>query len=833
MKKQQVFKQDEGNSPFSGVYYNLSLMACFYLSFLLGTEFVAFKFGLHVFYQPYMVIVWAVLALIHNTQDGVFIEGVWITMISIVLSFLATHIIFLCLRRRKKETEIHGSAKWGTPEDFKNAKLLNQDNDEAVYIGSVLNEKTNVIEFLRDLSTSHILVTGSTGSGKGTGSILPNLLSYKNSVVVTDIKGENFLLTSGYRRNELKQNIFVFNPASVDKVIAKSELIEIGIDWQNFVYKLIESKFAVQIDQDRIVLKEDFGVMKDHLERMFPEFMKNEQFVSVIKRPKLGPSSRWNPLKEIPIGRNEVKETQNIVEIIYDPDRNATNNHWVLASKTLVTLSILHILYAGKNKTMAGVVDFLSDPDKNIIDILNVILKTEHDPSGKYGWKDAKGLPTKINPSIASLVGEMKKKEYPELSGVISTALSYLTVFRDPIVAEHTSDSDFMISDIIRGERPSTVYAIFPPSDIQRIAPLVKIFINLLCSRLMENSNLNQNHSNTEKTISFIDNCMAYVKKIFGFNDKQDELGLEVEPINGPRKKHKVLLILDEFPALGRLESLRIAISYMRGYGLRAMLIVQSIEQLTKLYKDDDLVGHCDIKIVYSANSEQTAKVVSGWAGVTTLTENPLSYSMTQADHISVGTTLIKRALILPDEILHMDKEVCLIFANGINIYGRKIVYFKNKWFLENSQIPPAHISDKLPTKNDFWNITDVVEYVEPKIVLVNGKATIQGMSGPASTKIAKSKILEIGTNGPQILNELIKGGIVDEISPTEIRINGDLDRNENAVRIITKESFVKLWSILKQSPMIVKELQERADKHNEERLVKSLPEDIKEGKLL
>ena len=833
MKKQQVFKQDEGNSPFSGVYYNLSLMACFYLSFLLGTEFVAFKFGLHAFYQPYMVIVWAVLALIHNTQDAVFIEGIWVTMISVVLSFLATHIVFYVVRRRKKETEIHGSAKWATPEDLINGKLINQDNDEAVYVGSVLNEKTNVIEFLRDISTSHILVVGSTGSGKGTGSILPNLLSYKNSVVVTDIKGENYLLTSGYRRNELKQNIFVFNPASIDKVIAKSELTDIGIDWQNFVFKIVESEFAVQIDEDRIVLKEDFNVMKDHLVKIFPEYMQNEQFVSVIKRPKLGPSSRWNPLKEVRMGKHEVKDAQNIVETIYDPDRNATNNHWVLASKTLVTLSILHILYCGKKKSLAGVVDFLSDPDKNIIDILNVILKTEHDPSGKYGWKDSKGMPTKVNPAIASLVGEMKKKEYPELSGVISTALSYLTVFRDPIVEEHTNDSDFMISDIIRGERPSTVYAIFPPSDIQRIAPLIKIFINLLCSRLMENSNLSLHHTPVEKVIGLLDNCKTFIKKIFGFGEKQDESGLEEESNNALRKKHKVLLIFDECPAFGRLENLRIAAAYMRGFGLRLMLIVQALEQLTKIYKEDDLVGHCDIKIVYSANSEQTAKVVSGWAGVTTLTENPLSYSMTQADHVSVGTTLIKRALILPDEILHMDKEACLIFANGINIFGRKMVYFKNKWFLEKSQIPPAHISDKLPTKNDFWNITDVVEYVEPKVVIVNGKATIQGMSGPASTKIPKSKILGIGTNGAQILNDLIKGGIIDEISPTEIRINGDLDRNENAVRIITKESFVKLWSILKQSPEIVKELQERADKHNEEKQAKSLPDDIKEGLLL
>jgi type IV secretory pathway TraG/TraD family ATPase VirD4 len=717
MKRQQVFKQDNSNNPFSGAIYTLTLIVCFYLSFLLGTEYVAFKFGLNGFYQPYMGIVWTVLAVIHGTKDDVFVRGLWVTGISIIVSFLTVHLIFYIQRRRVKETEVFGSAKWAIFEDLI-GKFINQPKGN--YIGAFYNEKDKKTYYLQDDGKSHILAVGPTGAGKGTGLVVPNLLSDPSSVVVTDIKGENYLITSGYRKHVLKQNIFVFNPTSIDKVICKKELDVIGMDWLTFVEKLKQAGFAEQVDDERIVLKEDFTMMKDTLKELFPGDIENNDFLSVLKRPQIGPGSRWNPLKEIRKGAHEVKDTQNIVETICDPDGTGRNNHWVLASKPLLTLFILHTLYARRNKNLAGVLVHLSDPKLSIYPILDAMMQTEHDPTGQYGWKDSSGMPTKVNPTIASLAREMKNKGFEELQGIISTTTSFLSVFRDPIVAENTSDSDFTISDIIL--TPSTVYAIFPPSDIQRIVPIMRIFINLLCSRLMENSNLNMVYEAAEQLTSFWGGFTKVISNWFDMKKTIESKPVEQAPLFHVKKKQKVLLMLDEFPALGRMENLKTAIAYMRGYNLRCFLICQDLEQLSEIYGKNSIIGHCGIKISYAANSEQTAKMVSGWAGETTIVKYSKSYSETQADHVSAGASEIKRALILPDEVHHLDPTVSLIFANGINIYGKKIVYFTDAWFLKMSQIAPALIGDKVETKNEFWLVNNVVEYEVPKLTIQNGK---------------------------------------------------------------------------------------------------------------
>ena len=185
-------------------------------------------------------------------KDDVFVKGLWVTGISIIVSFLTVHLIFYIQRRRVKETEVFGSAKWAIFEDLI-GKFINQLKGN--YIGAYYNEKDKKTYYLQDDGKSHILAVGPTGAGKGTGLVVPNLLSDPSSVVVTDIKGENFLITSGYRKNILKQNIFVFNPTSIDKVICKKELDAIGMDWFTFVEKLKQAGFAEQVDDERIVLK--------------------------------------------------------------------------------------------------------------------------------------------------------------------------------------------------------------------------------------------------------------------------------------------------------------------------------------------------------------------------------------------------------------------------------------------------------------------------------------------------------------------------------------------------------------------------------------------------
>ena len=349
------------------------------------------------------------------------------------------------------------------------------------------------------------------------------------------------------------------------------------------------------------------------------------------------------------MGAHEVKDVQTIVDMIIDPYGKGELDHWHRSAKSLLTGVILHVLYARKDKTLSGVVDLLSDTKRPFWEVLNSMLLTEHDPQGQYGWIDkSTGRPTKVNPVVASVAREMKDKQFEELSGIKSTAVAFLTLYRDPIMAQNTGSSDFTISDIIKGDNPVSLYIIVPPSDLQRVVPLTRLLVNLICSRLMEKSSL-------------------VIK-------------------NRSRKNHELLLMLDEFPALGKMDSLKTALSYMRGFGLRAFLICQDLDQLNEIYGDKNpILGHCNIRIAYAANTEVTAKRISALAGETTVMKYSKTYSDSNMTHVSEGASEIRRSLILPDEVLHLPDTDMLIFKDKNSVYGKKIVYYKDPWFLKMS----------------------------------------------------------------------------------------------------------------------------------------------------
>jgi len=184
---------------------------------------------------------------------------------------------------------------------------------------------------------------------------------------------------------------------------------------------------------------------------------------------------------------------------------------------------------------------------------------------------------------------------------------------------------------------------------------------------------------------------------------------------NHKGKTHELLLMLDEFPALGRMDALKTALTFMRGYGLRAFLICQELDQLYEIYGDKNpILGQCNIRIAYAPNTEATAKKISALAGETTVVKYSKSYSDSNADHVSEGASEVKRSLILPDEVLRLPQTDMLIFIDKNPIYGKKIVYYKDPWFSKMSEIKPVPISDRIPSKNDFSSITNVVEYERP-----------------------------------------------------------------------------------------------------------------------
>ncbi len=115
------------------------------------------------------------------------------------------------------------------------------------------------------------------------------------------------------------------------------------------------------------------------------------------------------------------------------------------------------------------------------------------------------------HPVIASAARELLNKSENERSGVLSTAMSFLGLYRDPVVAQVTSRCDWRIADLIAAEKPSTLYLVVPPSDISRTKPLIRLVLNQIGRRLTED-------------------------------------------LHAKDRGHRVLMLLDEFPALGRLD---------------------------------------------------------------------------------------------------------------------------------------------------------------------------------------------------------------------------------------------------------------------------------------
>ena len=237
-------------------------------------------------------------------------------------------------------------------------------------------------------------------------------------------------------------------------------------------------------------------------------------------------SAAYNPLLEVRRGQHEVRDVQNIADILVDPEGALERrNHWEKTSHALLVGAILHVLYAEADKTLRGVANFLSDPARAFETTLHAMMTTPHLGDGPH-------------PVVASAAREVLNKSENERSGVLSTAMSFLGLYRDPTVAAVTSRCDWRIADLIDGEHPVSLYLVVPPSDISRTKPLIRLLLNQIGRRLTES----------------------------------------LDGSDGIARRHRLLLMLDEFPALGRLDFFESALAFMAGYGLRAFLIAQSLE---------------------------------------------------------------------------------------------------------------------------------------------------------------------------------------------------------------------------------------------------------------
>lgn len=520
-------------------------------------------------YSPWQVFIW-------DYYFGAYAPDIFLraTYISYAGTFLGVGFAFassIWRARRNKIAVTHGSAKWASEGNLVSAGLL---HGEGVVLGVTKDGR-----YLRHDGPEHIGTVAPTRSGKGAGVVIPTLLTWPGSVLVYDLKSENWTKTAGYR-SQFSRTIY-FNPNDPN-------------------------------------------------------------------------SAHFNPLLEVRLGDLEVRDVQNIADMIVDPDGRGMSDHWAKTGHSLLVGTILHVLYSEEEKTLAGVATFLSSPERNIVETLDAMMHAKHSENGTH-------------PVVAAAARDMLNKSENERSGVLSTAMSFLSLYRDPIVARNTSDSDFEITDLMQSDRPMSIYLVIPPSDINRLRPLFRLMINQICRRLTEELNPQEN-------------------------------------------RHRLLLMLDEFPALGRLDFFESALGVLAGYGIKAMLICQSINQLEKTYGlKNSILDNTHVRVFFAPNTIETAELISKMLGQKTEVHQQKNYAGNRLapwlGHVMVSDQETARPLLTPGEVMELpDNEELLFVAGYPPIKASKIRYFTDPNFLARLLPPPRLTERPKLVKNNLAN---------------------------------------------------------------------------------------------------------------------------------
>jgi len=346
-------------------------------------------------------------------------------------------------------------------------------------------------------------------------------------------------------------------------------------------------------------------------------------------------SIRFNPLFEIRKGANEVRDAQNIVEMLVNPTgAKHTMDIWDQQASQFLVALILHVLYTepDNGKNLATVRARLLDFKRTARAMITL----------PHRFNPQTGVP-EVHPEVKLVAAELRRQPEKFQASVCGTAAAYLTLWADEIVARNTAASDFRLSDLVCAQQPMTLYLQPPPSDAPRLRPLIRLIINQACRALMEH--------------------------------------LDRDSI-GRAKRHRLLLSLDEFPTLGRLDFFTMNLRQMAGYGIKAHLIVQSFNDIVEQYGiNNTILDNCHILTAFAAADTITCQRVSQMTG--TVTEYRESYSQQRR---SFGRTVSHseqvRPLLAPGDIRELPVDDELVFVTGCKpMRVNKVRYYADRTF--------------------------------------------------------------------------------------------------------------------------------------------------------
>jgi type IV secretion system protein VirD4 len=582
-----------------------------------ATQFFAHEFGYpsqlgphyqHL-YAPWSILLWAYQwwGLFQLSLMRAAAVGMTVTSIGL-LGLMVAKVV--AANSAKTNPYLHGSARWANQQDIEKAGLLprpitfwqqltgqQKTASEGVYVGAWLDKK-GVTRYLRHNGAEHVLCYAPTRSGKGVGLVIPTLLSWEHSAVITDLKGELWALTSGWRQKYARNKVLRFEPAALSG-----------------------------------------GVY-------------------------------WNALDEIRLATEyEVGDVQNLATLLVDPDGKGLATHWQKTAQALLVGVILHVLYKaqqeGTDATLPAVDDMLSNPDRESAELWMEMATYTH-------------VHGKNHPTVGAAARDMLDRPDEEAGSVLSTAKSYLALYRDPVVRRNVSKSEFRIKDLMNFDTPVSLYIVTHPNDKARLRPLVRVLINMIVRLLA---------------------------------DKMDF-------VNGQPKahyQHRLLMLMDEFPSLGKLEILQEALAFIAGYGIKCYLICQDINQLksreTGYGHDESITSNCHVQSAFPPNRVETAEHLSKLTGQTTVAKEQITTSGRRTSALlgQVSRTIqeVQRPLLTPDECLRMPGplknaegliekagDMVVYVAGSPAIYGVQPLFFKDPIFNAYSSegCHPVHV---------------------------------------------------------------------------------------------------------------------------------------------
>ncbi|HEY4090203.1 MAG TPA: type IV secretory system conjugative DNA transfer family protein [Luteibacter sp.] len=460
----------------------------------------------------------------------------------------------LLLMFRAPSQALHGSARFASNRDLARKKMFKR-SPTALVVG----RRGRRLVYMS--GQQFAILAAPTRSGKGVGIVIPNLLSYEGSVVVLDIKQENFDLTSGWRAKQ-GQAVYLFNP--------------------------------------------------------FAEDMR---------------TARWNPLHYVSDGSFRVSDLMSLAETLY-PDGAGDQGFWVSQARNAF---VAFTMYLFERRDAQGSGSRLTTPAEPTLG--EVFRISTGDGDDLKGYLQGLAREDFLSDTAQNAFSNLLSQSDDTFASIMGTFREPLNMFLNPVLDAATSGNDFLLTDVRR--KPMTIYIGIQPNKLAES----RIIINMFFSQLVK-------------------------------------LNTRELPAQDPTLKHQCLLLMDEFTAMGRVDILASAVSFIAGYNLRLLPIIQSLSQLDAVYGPDiarSFVTNHALQIVYTPREQRDANDYSEMLGYTTVRKK----NITRGHDVSISHHEERRALMLPQELKAMGADKEVFFYEGIPhpVMADKIRYYQEKYF--------------------------------------------------------------------------------------------------------------------------------------------------------